>query len=89
MKLRVRKHKAYGNTTYDVDFGGAFRRGFKDKRCAEYSKGCAVCEYWRFFDEKNKFPSSYREYQEFQGAEFYPWLATSTNQVVADYTTKE
>jgi hypothetical protein len=74
MKLRSRKHKAYVNTTYDVDFGGAFRRGFKDKRCAEYSEGCSVCEYWRFFDAKKRFPDDYYEYQVFQGRKFYPWI---------------
>lgn len=43
------------------DRSEGFLRGFRAKRCRSYCEGCPVCEYWRFFDIKGRFPALFEE----------------------------
>lgn len=45
MKVRDRKRIVYSGR--GRDWG---------RRCSDYATGCVVCEAWRFFDERGRFP---------------------------------
>jgi hypothetical protein len=55
MKVRDIRKRAKGK--YQSNGGFKFLRLSQTKRCRTYEKGCFLCDFWHYYDTRNKFPT--------------------------------
>ena len=55
--MQVRDIRKRAKCKYVVIQGFKFLRDSQAKRCRTYEQGCAICDFWHFYDNHKRFPT--------------------------------